>query len=231
MAQQELDLLQFTAGLMAEPGTRSPEVVWCEFRYAQPFRVFLHNVPDHFLCNLHSANNTFTTNTSENLAVYDIRDSQPVVDRLLHPIGHRNRADVSSFPNEVNYGPVVFAALKVVKGQINEFSSARPTPQENRQDGSISFTLHAVHVRKLPQLARLIHGQPIPKPHAQLFCSFHATDASSEFRAQESCIRRLVSKSSNGRQPYVDCAWCQQLILKMDSIPCDDRLVEGHAWL
>ena len=138
---------------------------------------------------------------------------------------------MSSFPNEVNYGPVVFAALNVVKGQINEFSSTEPTAQENRQDGSISFTLHTVHVRKLPQGASLIHGQPIPKPHAQFFCSFHATDASSEFRAQEPRIRRLVGKSSNGRQPYVDCAWCQQLILKMDSISSDDRFVEGQAWL
>jgi hypothetical protein len=82
--------------------------------------------------------------------VDDIRDGQPVVDRLLHPIGHGNRADVPSFPDQINDGPMVFSALNMVKGQINEFSSTQPTPQENRQDGSISFTVHAVHVRKLP---------------------------------------------------------------------------------
>jgi IS30 family transposase len=79
---------------MTKPGTRSPEVMWREFRHAQPFRIFLHNVPDHFLCNLRSPNNTYAANASENLTVYDVRDSQPVVDRLLHPIGHGNRADV-----------------------------------------------------------------------------------------------------------------------------------------
>ncbi len=42
---------------------------------------------------------------------------------------------------------------------------------------------------------------------------------------------RLVGKSSYGRQPYVDRAGCQQLILKMDSIPGDDRFIEGQAWL
>src|SRR5258708_26508982 len=216
---------------MTEPGTRSPQVVWREFGNSQPFRVFLHNVRDHLLRDCRSPDDTFSTNASEDLAVRDLRDSQPVIDRVLHPIGHGNRADVPSFPDEVNYGPVVFAALNMVKGQINEFSSTQPTAQENRQDGSISFTLHAVHVRKLPQGASLIHGQPIPKPHAQLFCSFHATDAGSEFRAQEPRIRRLVGKSSDGRQPYVDCAWCQQLILKMYSIPRDDRFTEGQAWL
>src|SRR6267378_467921 len=128
MAEQELNLLEFTARLMTEPGTRSPEVVWREFSYPQSFRVFLHNVPDHFLCNLRSPNNTFAANASEYLTVHDFRDSQPVVDRLLHPIGHGNRADVPSFPNEVNYGPMVFAALNMVEGQINEFSSTEPAP-------------------------------------------------------------------------------------------------------
>ena len=41
MAEQELDLLQFATRLMTEPGTRSSEVVWREFRYSQSFRVFL----------------------------------------------------------------------------------------------------------------------------------------------------------------------------------------------
>src|SRR5690348_7283683 len=150
MAEQELDLFQLSSRIVAESGTRSPEIVWREFRYAQPFCVFLHNVPDHFLCDLRSPNNTLAANASENLTVHDFRDSQPVVDRLLHPIGHRNRANMPSFPNEVNDGPMVFAALNMVKGQINEFSSTEPTAQENRQDGSISLTLCAVHVRKLP---------------------------------------------------------------------------------
>ncbi len=132
MAEQELDLLQFTARLMTEPGTRSPEVVWCEFRYAQPSRVFLHNVPDYFLRNLRSPNNTFAANASEDLAVRGLRDSQPVINRLLDPIGHRNRADVSAFPDEVNYGPMVLPALDVIQRQIDEFSSAEPTAQENR---------------------------------------------------------------------------------------------------
>src|SRR5207245_10940145 len=83
---------------------------------------------------------------------------------------------------------------------------------------------------KLPQRASLIYGQPIPKPYAQLFCSFHTTDAGSEFRAEEPRIRGLVGKSSDGRKPYIDRAWCQQLILKMYSIPCDDRFLDRQAW-
>ena len=75
MAEQELDLVQFAARLMTEPGTRSPEVVWCEFRYAQPVRVLLHNVPDHFLGNLRSPNSTCAADASENLALRDLRQA------------------------------------------------------------------------------------------------------------------------------------------------------------
>jgi hypothetical protein len=117
---------------MTEPGTRSSEVVWSQFSYSQSFRVFLDDVPGHFLRDLRSPNNPFAANASEDLTVRDFGNSRPVIDRLLHPTGHRDRANVPSFPNEVNYGSVVFAALHMVKGQINEFSSTEPTAQQNR---------------------------------------------------------------------------------------------------
>jgi hypothetical protein len=112
---------------VAESGTRSPEIVRGEFGNSQEFRVFLHNVPDYFLCNFSSPDNTLAANASENPTVGDLGDSQPIVDRLLHPLRHRNRADVTSFSDKVNNGPVVFSALNMVKGQFNEFSSTEPT--------------------------------------------------------------------------------------------------------
>jgi hypothetical protein len=119
MAEQELDLLQFTARLMTEPSTRPPEVVWREFRNSKSFRVFLHNVPDHFLRNLRTPDNTLAANASEYPAVRYLCHSLPVVDRLLHPSRHWNCANVPAFPDEVNNGPVVFSALNVVKAQVN----------------------------------------------------------------------------------------------------------------
>lgn len=73
MAEQELDLLQFAARLMTEPGAGSPEIVWCEFSHSQSFRIFLDHVPDYLLCNLRSPNNTGVADASENLALRDLR--------------------------------------------------------------------------------------------------------------------------------------------------------------
>jgi hypothetical protein len=75
--------------------------------------------------------------------------------------------------------------------QIDEFSSAEPTAQENRHDGSISFALRVVHVRKLPLGASLIHGQRIPKPHASFFASF---------------TRRMPAVSSGLKSPVSDAS-------------------------
>jgi hypothetical protein len=114
----------------------------------------------------------------------------PVVDRLLHP-------------------------LNVVEAQINEFYSTKLTPQENRQDGSIFFTLHAVPVWKLPQGAGFLGGQLMSKPHAALFCSLHATDSRSQIGAKHSSVRRLIGKPSDGA---TEVAWLNGNNLEKEEI-------------
>src|SRR5437899_9820038 len=83
MAEQELNLFQLSSRIVAESGTRTPEIVRSEFGNSQEFRVFLHNVPDYFLCNFSSPDNTFAANASENPTVGDLGDSQPIVDQIL----------------------------------------------------------------------------------------------------------------------------------------------------
>jgi hypothetical protein len=86
---------------------------------------------------------------------------------------------------------MVFAALNVVKGQVNEFSSPETTAKEYRKDGSVPFTLHGVHIGKLPKGSGFVHGQPISEPHAQFLRSLHATDAGAR-----SGLRSPVSAAS-----------------------------------
>ena len=73
---------------------------------------------------------------------------------------------------------MVFAALNVVKGQVNEFFSPETASKEYRKDGSVPFALHGIRIRKLPQGSGFIHREPISEPHAQFLYSLHATDAS-----------------------------------------------------
>src|SRR6516162_11160911 len=100
-------------------------------------------MPDHFLCTLRSPDNTCAANAAEDLALCYLCHCQPVVNCSLHPFMHRNRADVPSFPDEVNNGPVVFAPLNVVKGQVNESSTVSQFP-------SLMPSFFAPFTRRMP---------------------------------------------------------------------------------
>jgi len=137
---------------------------------------------------------------------------------------------MTAFSNQVYNGPVVFAALDVVQRQIDDFSSAESTPKKYCQDSSIPFAFDGVHIGKLPQGAAFLYGQPIPKPHAQLFRSFHSADTNSQIWAQESRVRGLVGEPSDSRQAYIDGSRSEEPIFKVDSVARDGRLVERQPW-
>src|SRR5215472_9349309 len=166
-------------------------------------------MPDHFLCNLRSPDCTCAANTAEDLTLCYPCHCQPVVNCSLHPFRLWHGTDVPSFPDEVNNGPMVFPALNMVQGQINQFFSTETTPKEYRKDSSIPFSLHRLQVGKLPEGSGFIHSQPISQSHAQFLCSLHATNASSQIRTEEPGIGRFIGESSDCCKPHVDGARCK----------------------
>src|SRR5215469_4888689 len=184
-------------------------------------------MPDHLLCNLRSPDCTCAANTAEDLILFYPCHFQPVVNRLLHPFRHWHRTDVPSFPDEVNNDPMVFPALNMVKGQINEFFSTETASKEYRKDSSIPFSLHGLHIGKLPEGSGFIHGQPISESHAQFLCALHATNAGGQIRTEESRICRFIGEPSDCCKPHVDGARCKQLVFQMNPIAGDHCFVKG----
>ena len=74
-----------------------------------------------------------------------------MVESLLHPIGHRHGPNVGGLSNQINNGPVIFAALNMIKGQINQLTSAQSAPKQDSQDGSVPLSFQGVCVGKLPE--------------------------------------------------------------------------------
>jgi len=50
-----------------------------------------------------------------------------MVESLFHPIWHRHGPNMRGFSNQIDYGPVIFAALNVVK--LKSISSLLHNPQ------------------------------------------------------------------------------------------------------
>ena len=110
----------------------------------------------------------------------------PVVNGLLHPVGNWNGPDVTTFPNKVHEGPVIFASLDQANRQFGEFTTPKAAAQQDRQDGSIALAFQGVSFRSLPETTSFFGRQPIPEPDAQLLHSLDTPDARSELGAKQS---------------------------------------------
>jgi hypothetical protein len=65
MAEQKLDLLQFTARNVAQARTRAAEIMWRQLRQAELRCVVFHNVPDHSVSHEIAPGLSSPTNTSK----------------------------------------------------------------------------------------------------------------------------------------------------------------------
>ena len=89
-------------------------------------------MPDYFFRYLRSPNSPFATNAAKDLSSGDLRYRHPVINGLFYPIWHWDRPDVPALSYQVNNCPMIFAALDMLKREINEFSPTEPTPLESR---------------------------------------------------------------------------------------------------
>jgi hypothetical protein len=121
---------------------------------------------------------------------------------------------------------MVFPALNMVKGLVNEFFSTETAPKEYRKDSSIPFPLHGVHIGKLPEGSGFIHSQPISESHAQFLCALHATNAGGQIRGEEPRICCFIGESSDCCKPHVDGARCKELVFEMNPVSSDYGFVE-----
>ena len=91
---------------------------------------------------------------------------------------------MAALPYEVDDRPVVFASLKVIKGQLGEFTTAKSTAQQNGEQCSIALSLEGVAPWQPPKGVGLVGSQPVAESDTQFPCSPDPTYARGEFRAE-----------------------------------------------
>src|SRR5215467_10119092 len=123
--QQELDLLQFAAGGVAQAGTGAPTIVRRQFGNTSPAGVLLHDVPDHFFGDSLSPNRSLPSHAPEDPPVGDRRRLEPEIDSRFDPIRHRNRPDMRRLADQVCDDPMFLSLLKVVYLQSSNLAAAQ----------------------------------------------------------------------------------------------------------
>ena len=159
--------------------------MWRQLGDSEPSGIFLHDVPNYLFSDLRTPNRPFSADAPEQLALSNVCCTQPIIQRLFHPIRHRHSSNMGTLPDKVHNGPVILSPLKVVKRQSNQLTATQSTTQQYSQDGAIPLALESVRIGELPERTPFLCREPIPKPHSQLFCSFHTSDAGGKLRAQE----------------------------------------------
>ena len=115
VTEQELNLLNLATAVVAQLGTSSTQVVWCNVIQT----CFATAIPDHtphdILRDATPPDFSLAGDRSEDLAACDIGSSGPLVERCFYPVRNRHGADVATFADQINDGPVALTNLDFVQ--------------------------------------------------------------------------------------------------------------------
>jgi len=231
MTQQELNLLQLTSRLMAQPCTGPAQVVRCHPWQTATFRVSLHNCPDHLGCKAVSPDSASPVDGPQQWTCIDVGAKGPVVDRFLYPFRNGDRPDVATLSSQVRNDPMAFPKLEILESQDRHFSPPKATADEKLGQGTIAVTAKSLSGFGAQQLLAFFCRQPISETHSQPPDTFHAPYACREVRTEESAIGRFIRQSAYRRQSSVDRRLGKWAVFECDPVPCDHGLVERETTL
>ena len=90
---------------------------------------FLHNVPNRLHRHPIAPCPNHFVDPAEPSSSINAGCGEPIVQFGSHPIGYWNRSNVTSFANQVNNGPMLFALLEMIQGQSHGLMPPKPTRQ------------------------------------------------------------------------------------------------------
>jgi hypothetical protein len=134
------------------------------------------HVPDNVLREAAAPDLSLSGDRSKDFALTNPSGSCPLIESGFHPVRNGHRANVATFTNEINHGPVSLAQLDVVQLQTDQFRPAKATPEQHGQHRMIPLGAQSVFPRMLEHFRTLLGAQPIPGPESELLDSLDAAN-------------------------------------------------------
>ena len=113
MSEQELNLLQLSSCGVTELRARAPQIVRSETGEARLGGIQFDNVPDEALRYTITPAFACSADAAEYPSRMKISRVDPLIQDRLDPFRHRNRSNVPSSADEIDYGPMFFPLLKM----------------------------------------------------------------------------------------------------------------------
>src|ERR1043165_9240852 len=130
MAEQELNLLQFSSGRVAPARTAATKIVRGKLFNSGPLGAFPYDVPDDVLRETISPYHTVLADRSKYATVLDTGCCRPRVNSLLHPIRNRNRPNMASFSDQIDNRPMPLPLLNPFAYETDRFRTPQTTTQQ-----------------------------------------------------------------------------------------------------
>src|ERR1700729_591957 len=118
---------------MAEPCTGAAKVMGSHPVDGSLPGALAHDPPDDLFANARAPNGTAMGDTAEYQTFFDTSNRQPFIHCSLYPVGHWDRADMTTLTEQVNDGPVIISLLKVRQLQTDQLGTPEATAQEEGQ--------------------------------------------------------------------------------------------------
>jgi hypothetical protein len=182
--EQELDLVEFAAGQVAQTGARAAEIVGRNIHQSAAGRSSLDHAPDNLGAEAIRRYPTRLVNGAEHGPLRQAGFCQPDVNGVGDPVRYRNRSNVTAFPDQIGKDPVVFALLKILNLNASQLGAPQATPEEDGYHGVVSLAAKGGSVEAREESPTLLYCEPIPDTSSVLLGTFDAAYAGGEVRAE-----------------------------------------------
>ena len=189
------------------------------------------HVPDNVLREAAAPHLSPSGDRSKDFALTNPSGSCPLIESSFHPVRNGHRANVATFANQINNGPVSLAHLDVVQLQTDQFRPAKATTEQHGQHRIIALGAHSVSPRMLEHFRTLLRAQPITGPESELLDSLDAANPRGQLGTQQASVGGFVSQATHGCKLLVDGVGGQMPRFQVHAIAHDDDAVEGQPRL
>ena len=139
-----------------------------------------NHVPDNVLREAAAPHLSPSGDRSKDFAIKNPSGLCPLIESGFHPVRNGHRANVATFANQINYGPVSLARLDVVQLQGNQFRSAKATTKQHGQHRVVALGTHTFTTSMFEHFRTLLCAQPITGTEPELLDSFDPADPCSQ---------------------------------------------------
>lgn len=147
VAQQELNLLQFTAAIMAELRAGPPQVVRCNVLQPCSLAAGSDHVPDNVLREASAPHLSPSGDRSKDFALINSSGLCPLIESGFHPVRNGHSADVTALADQIHHGPVPLTHLDVIQFQADQLRPAKATTKQHGQHCVVALGSHAIATR------------------------------------------------------------------------------------